>query len=100
MSELADWETEGARARPASPDDVVRTPAPGALRATSWIGALLLVAAAGVFWATSLVDGGPEGSQSQLLFRVTLLVVIGVGLAVSGIVALLLRLVAGALLRR
>lgn len=46
MTELADWETEGAKARPASPDERNRVPAPAALRATTWIGLLLLVAGA------------------------------------------------------
>ncbi|MBO9050983.1 hypothetical protein [Curtobacterium flaccumfaciens] len=43
MTELADWETEGARARPARPGD--HEPAPAALRAVTIIGVLFLIAA-------------------------------------------------------
>ncbi|MFK4481328.1 hypothetical protein [Curtobacterium sp. AB7] len=42
-SELADWKTEGAKARPATPNH--RAWVPAALRATTWIRVLLLIAA-------------------------------------------------------
>ncbi|MFK4481335.1 hypothetical protein [Curtobacterium sp. AB7] len=100
MTELADWETEGAKARPTTPDDRNRVPAPLALRATTWIGVLLLVAATFVFVGASYIGLREDETAAHALARLVIVVVIGVAVAVVGAVALLLRLVAGALARR
>jgi len=98
MTDATNWETEGARARPAAPDD--HRPVPAALRATTWIGALLLIVAAFVFSGATLVDLHDDESEVHFLARVGLVVLIGVAIAVVGAVALLLRLVAGTFVRR
>ncbi|MEG8034920.1 hypothetical protein QP157_06155 [Sphingomonas sp. LR61] len=100
MTELADWETEGAKARPTTPDDRNRPPAPAALRATTWIGGLLLIAAVFVFVGASSLGVREDESEVHFLTRFVIVVVIGVAVAGLGAVALLLRLVAGALVRR
>lgn len=100
MTELAEWETEGAKARPASPDERNRVPAPAALRATTWIGVLLLVAATFVFVGASYLGVREDETEAHALARLVIVVFIGVAVAVVGAVALLLRLVAGALARR
>lgn len=100
MAELADWETEGAKARPTTPDDHNRVPAPAALRATTWIGGLLLIAAVFVFVGASSLGVREDESEVHFLTRLVIVVVSGVAVAGLGAVALLLRLVAGALVRR
>lgn len=95
--ERADWEREGARARPGEPRD--RTPVPGALRAATWIGVLLLVAAGIVLSVAAVLVAGDEESEAHLLFRVLLLSGVAIALGVVGVVALLLRLVASAVVR-
>ncbi|MBF4607893.1 hypothetical protein [Curtobacterium sp. VKM Ac-1393] len=99
MTELADWETEGAKARPATPDDRNRVPAPAALRATTWIGVLLLVAALFVFVGAAALGLREDETEAHFVARLVIVVVIGAAVAVVGAVALLLRLVAGALVR-
>jgi hypothetical protein len=98
MADAANWETEGARARPGAP--VEHHPAPAALQAATWIGALLLIAAAFVCFGATLVEVHTDESEVHFLARVGLVVLIGVAIAVVGAVALLLRLVASALVRR
>jgi hypothetical protein len=98
MTELADWETEGARARPSSAADGVV--APPALRAATWIGVVLLVAAGSVFLSTTLITPHVDESATHALLRVVVLVVVGAAAAVVGAVTLVLRLLAGALLAR
>lgn len=100
MSGLADWETEGAKARPATPEDHDRVPAPAALRAATWIGALLLLAAVFVFVGATSLSVRDDETATHAAARLVIVVVIGAALAVVGSVALLLRLVAGALVRR
>jgi len=97
MADAADWETEGARARPGAVED--HQPAPAVLRAATWIGALLLIAAAFVFFGATLVELHTDESEVHFLARVGLVVLIGVAVAVVGAVALLLRLVASAFVR-
>ncbi|MCA5924176.1 hypothetical protein [Curtobacterium oceanosedimentum] len=98
MTGLADWETEGARARPATASDQV--PVPASLRAVTWTGVLLLVAAVFVFVSAATLGLRQDESGTDLLVRTAVLVVIGVGAAVVGAVALLLRVVAGVVVRR
>lgn len=98
MAELADWETEGAKARPATPDD--RVPVPVALRVATWIGVLLLVAAVLVFAGTASLAVRDDETEAHFSARLVIVVVIGAALAVVGAVALLVRLVAGTLVRR
>lgn len=95
MTNLADWEAEGARARPSTPTDHVR--APLALRAATWIGTVLLVVAGIVLISTTMVTQQAEESAAHELLRVLVLVVVGSAIAVVGAVTLVLRLVAGAL---
>ena len=97
MTELADWEAEGARARPARPGD--HEPAPAALRAVTIIGVLFLIAAGCVFVATAFLPTSDETAVPDGL-RLLMATVVSVGIAVVGVVALLLRLVAGVLVRR
>ncbi|MFS0731374.1 hypothetical protein ABC270_15035 [Curtobacterium sp. 1P10AnD] len=93
-----DWETEGATARAAVPSDALRQPV--AVRAATWIGLLLLVTALVVYACAAQVTAGEDESEVQALGRFVVLVVVATGVGVLGGVALLLRLVAGAFLRR
>ncbi|WIB71456.1 hypothetical protein [Curtobacterium sp. MCBD17_026] len=97
MTELADWETEGARARPARPGD--HEPVPGALRAVTIIGVLFLIAAVCVFVVNAFI---PPADETAVPVDVRLLIatIVSVAIAAVGVVALLLRLVAGVLIRR
>lgn len=95
---MEDWETAGARARPARPSD--RVPLPAALRAATWLGAVLLIGAAVVFTTATFLGVHDDETEAHFLLRLALVVVSGIAIAVVGAVALLLRLVAGALVRR
>jgi hypothetical protein len=61
---------------------------------------LLLVAAVFVFVGASYLGVREDETEAHALARLVIVVVIGCAVAVVGVVALLLRLVAGALARR
>lgn len=98
MTEFADWETEGAKAREATASDHV--PVPGPLRATTWIGGLLLVAAGFVFVGATFLGVREDETEAHFLARLVVVVVIGAAAATVGAVTLVLRVVAGAVVRR
>lgn len=98
MTSPADWETEGASARAALPGDAVRTPA--SVRAATWIGIVLLTVAVVVFASAAQVTALDGESEAHALTRTVVLVVIGTGASLLAGVALLLRLVAGVIVRR
>lgn len=98
MPELADWETEGATARAAVPSDALRQPI--AVRAATWFGVVLLVVALVLYALAAQSAAGADETAVHALGRFVLLVVVATGVGVLGGVALLLRLVAGAVVRR
>ncbi|WP_022902518.1 hypothetical protein [Curtobacterium sp. B8] len=98
MTSPADWETEGATARAAVPSDALRQPI--AVRVATWTGVVLLVVALVVYAFAAQVTAGADETEVQALARFVVLVVVATGVGVLGGVALLLRLVAGAFLRR
>ncbi|MCY1692813.1 hypothetical protein [Curtobacterium sp. SL109] len=95
MTKLADWEAEGARARPSTPRDHVQ--APLTLRVATWVGTVLLVAAGIVLTSTTMISQHADESATHALLRALILVVIGAAIAVVGAVTLMLRFIANTL---
>jgi hypothetical protein len=97
MTGLADWETEGAKPRAPMPTDDVA--APTALRVVTWIGVVLLVAATVTFIVAASLSPDDTESAGHFAMRLHTTVLAGMSAAVVGALTLVLRLVAGVIVR-
>lgn len=97
MEQIQGYEAQGARAREARADDGLG-PVP-ALRALSWLGAALIVAAAVLVTVPFQTPHATEAGYKPLQSLAGTTVVVAVVLACTGVVVIAVRVAAGAVIR-